>query len=177
MPYLIAIDPGEVKCGVALFQCKRGPEGEAKLLIGVRPETKDLFSWIEKISPRKPVICYEDFFLYPNYRKGGTGPIVRNLEAHRLNEMKTSQSIGVIKFAIERFNLVSYHCMATVWKGKVKDNTLKQHDLWRRYSPDTARHIRDASGIGWYWHYYKGIFNDGQRVYSLQEREMLDASM
>lgn len=169
MPIVVAIDPGEVYSACAIFKMWKGEARDPVLIAGLRPETKDLFEWFDQWQGKKPIVCFEDFRLYPNYKRHSTGTTVRNLDAHRMNEMKTSKAIGIIEFGIERYGFQSFKCLKKDWSQPITDGLIKRLGYWEHYVLSANRHIHDAVGIGLYFIYVVGILNGG----TMQKRKRI----
>lgn len=164
MKFLMGIDPGEEKCGVAILLTDVG-NAEAELIAGLRPRVQDLGDIIEKWhsdTTANLFIAYEQYRVYNS-----------KLKSHRFSRVQTIEAIGMLEYLINKYKIAHKKFMAGTWKQVVTDVRLKELGFWGEYNSTDARHIRDATGISVYAWKYAGVFNENRRVLTEADKEKL----
>lgn len=159
--YLLAIDPGELKCGCVILEID--DDQEAKLIVGWRPTVQKLGEFIETWFNKEHeplILVYEKYRVYSH-----------KLNAHRFSRVQTIEAIGMLEFLIKKYNITHESYMAGTWKGVVTDERLKREGFWGNYNSADSRHIHDAAGIGVYAWRFRGVTNGGRRVITKADKE------
>lgn len=129
---LVAIDPGEIHCGVATWNdSDTDPhvyEYDPELLAEV------LESWYHG-SGWKPTTVIEEFRLYP-----------WKAQEQGYSQLKTVEVIGVVRHLCRRFGVTLVEQSATI-----KKPTFAQLQARGVLLKGTNQHMRDAEAHGWYY--------------------------
>lgn len=156
---ILGIDSGERKNGLGILSAT---SNTCKLIAGLRPTTERLGEIIEKLAPRRPIICYELYRVYNS-----------KLSAHRFSRVQTIESIGMLEYLIKKYKLESHTAMAVNHKTNTSPITkayMQAEGFWGIYAADEAEHIRDATRVGLYQWKIQGILNGGKRVITDYDR-------
>lgn len=132
---VMAIDPGEVHCGTAIFDV-RDPEGARPTVVN-ELEPRKLFMAIEQGHPRIKLIVIESFRLYPGVDQRWSG-------------LKTVEVIGVVRYLCDRFEIPLFEQNATIKKPTFKIMAARGIEL-RSKSEKKGQHCMDAEAHGWHY--------------------------
>lgn len=173
MALLLGIDPGEKKSAIALSKCAEGSPADAELILSNRIPNQQLGEFIERLYVQELInptdaptiqIIYEEYLIYPS-----------KLQAHIYSRVNTKEAIGIIEYTARKGKIPLHKCRAVDWKQAETESFRQRYNFWPSMNSVDNSHIRDAAGINLYGFRHRGIFNQGKRVMTWLDKEILSS--